>query len=487
MSDPSMRSFPGANVILVIVFLGVAGLGIWMAMAQLRLSDNLAAMIKTQSDLVKSQRETSTRIEQQTDMLHRALGNVLPVKMPPDWESRLTDIEAQIADTNRWPKDAADAQRFLDQTSSLINDLPVRAEADYLPRLNSVRWAAMAFVSLHPSKDFTPPNEQVADQLNTLASTKPEGGSSELEQSLKKDAERRSAEAESKKLAEAIKQAQHYLDAKATAAPASPEANPNMLSVFEFLGLHEKDDKHGAEVQALRKKLHEGMVTRQAEQQADALQTRWNVVQKLKNSQPAVYETSANMLLGEVMTARVALAIEGVRQPAFDMLENDLRRAVSEIASQGAKREEQRQALAIREYQHWALQQIKTFEEAWGKILESVAKRKEIDWKTVVDQSWWGKPYSPDVWVWSAAKEAVQKKILTGWEDQDYKRVRDAMVNHLLAINLSMLEMPVQERYQQAFQLGWKQLDGRDGQTYVAEQTAVTVKKSLRDFLENQP
>jgi len=84
-------------------------------------------------------------------------------------------------------------------------------------------------------------------------------------------------------------------------------------------------------------------------------------------------------------------------------------------------------------------------------------------------------------------KEAVQKKILTGWEEQDYKRVRDAMVNHLLAINLSMLEMPVQERYQRAFQLGWKQLDGRDDQTQVAEQTAVTVKKSLRDFLENQP
>src|ERR1044072_5919585 len=99
MLDSSRRSFPVANVILVIVFLGVAGLGIWVAMAQRRLSANLVAMSKMQSELVKSQRETSTRIEQQTDMLHRALGNVLPVKMPPDWESRLTDIEAQIADT----------------------------------------------------------------------------------------------------------------------------------------------------------------------------------------------------------------------------------------------------------------------------------------------------------------------------------------------------------------------------------------------------
>jgi hypothetical protein len=322
MSDSSARSFSVANAILAIVFLGVVGLGIWVAMAQRRLSDNLAAMIKTQSDLVKGQQEISTRIEQQTAGLHRVLSNVLPVKMPPDWDSRLTDVEAQVADTNRWPKDATEAQRFLDQTSALIKDLPAWAEADYLPRLNPIRWAAMAFVNLHPSKGFTPPNEQLADQLNTLISTKPEGGSSELEQRLKKDAERRSAEAESKKLEEATQQAQHYLDAKADATQASPEVNPDILSVFEFLGPHEKDAKHGAEIQALRKKLHEDVLTRQAEQQAAALQTRWNAVQELKNSQPAVYETSSNMLLGEVMTARVALAIEGVRQPAFDRLEN---------------------------------------------------------------------------------------------------------------------------------------------------------------------
>jgi hypothetical protein len=56
-----------------------------------------------------------------------------------------------------------------------------------------------------------------------------------------------------------------------------------------------------------------------------------------------------------------------------------------------------------------------------------------------------------------------------------------------LELNGTSAEMSIQERYQRAFQLGWKQLDGRDDQTYVAEQTAVTVKKSLRDFLENQP
>jgi hypothetical protein len=48
-----------------------------------------------------------------------------------------------------------------------------------------------------------------------------------------------------------------------------------------------------------------------------------------------------------------------------------------------------------------------------------------------------------------------------------------------------LLDLPVQERYQRAFQNGWKKLDGRQDQTEVAEQTAVIVKRSLRTFLED--
>ena len=65
-----------------------------------------------------------------------------------------------------------------------------------------------------------------------------------------------------------------------------------------------------------------------------------------------------------------------------------------------------------------------------------------------------------------------------------YKEVQDAMIKHLLPINVVLLDLPVQERYHQAFQTGWKKLDGRENQTTVAVSSATTKKKSLRDILE---
>jgi len=58
------------------------------------------------------------------------------------------------------------------------------------------------------------------------------------------------------------------------------------------------------------------------------------------------------------------------------------------------------------------------------------------------------------------------------------------MIDHLLPVNVALLDLPVHERYQQAFQTGWQKLDGHDDQTDVAKASAVAEKKSLRDSLE---
>ena len=72
----------------------------------------------------------------------------------------------------------------------------------------------------------------------------------------------------------------------------------------------------------------------------------------------------------------------------------------------------------------------------------------------------------------------------SGWEDIRYGEIRDAMVTYLLPINGSLLDLPVQNRYQKAFDFLWGKLEGRDEQTSVAEQTATVEKKKPSDFLE---
>ena len=90
----------------------------------------------------------------------------------------------------------------------------------------------------------------------------------------------------------------------------------------------------------------------------------------------------------------------------------------------------------------------------------------------------------------TAYKAAEASSILRpdygGWSDGYYHEVRQAMVNDLLPINFALLDLPVQERFQQAFQTGWKRLDGREDQTAVAKASALTIKKSLGAFLRDE-
>lgn len=83
-------------------------------------------------------------LQGQSNALKKILDNVSPASMSPEWEDRLKELENQVSDVSRWPKDAGEAGRFLEQASELITGLPAQAEPQYLPRLSPVRWAAMA-------------------------------------------------------------------------------------------------------------------------------------------------------------------------------------------------------------------------------------------------------------------------------------------------------------------------------------------------------
>ena len=394
--------------------------------------------------------------EQQTTVLQQILDHVLPPQVPADWENRLKQLEVQVGDISQWPKDAGEAGRFFEQTSELITSLPAWAEADYLPRLSLVRWAAMAFVHLNDLRS----NGQSVDQLEELvvemrdlADVRPQGGSEALVQRLRENSVELAGRVTNRRVTEAIREAQQYL-------AGGSDAAPDIVDVYEFLGLYEKG--HGlvninVNIVTLRKKVYEEMVRRQADEQAAVLRSQWQNIQELARvrSQSAVFETSTRMLLQQVISMHVALVLEGIATTAYDELESELRRAVEAIESKAAERAEERQAQAIRSYQRWAFSEVKAFEAVFRATSD----------KATEDAS-------------------LLRRDDGGWNDVYYNEVRLAMINHLLPINLVLLDLPVQERYQQAFQTGWKKLDGREDQTSVAQASALTMKKSLRAFLE---
>ncbi len=389
-------------------------------------------------------------IQQQATILRQILDHVSPPQLSPEWQNRLKQLESQVGNVDQWPKDAGEAEQFFDQTSELVTGLPAWAEAQYLPRLSLVRWSAMAFTQLNHSTDTSQSLDQLADEMRDLADVKPQGGSEALVQRLREKAVELAGRVTNRRVTEAIREAQQYLRGGSDLAP-------DIVNVYEFLGLYEKDhDLVGVHVNIarLRKEVYKEMMRRQAGEQAAVLRAQWQNVGKLAHHQPQ-YEVSVRMLLQQVVSAHAVLILEGIATTAYDELENEMRRAVETIESKAAERAEKRQAQAMRSYQRWALSNIKAFEAAFQAISHKAAEAASI-----------------------------LRRDDGGWRDA-YQEVRQAMIVHLLPINLALLDLPVQERYHQAFQTGWKKLDGRADQTAVAQASALTVKKSLRVFLED--
>ncbi len=189
------------------------------------------------------------------------------------------------------------------------------------------------------------------------------------------------------------------------------------------------------------------MIIRQAEQLMISLKNQWTIAQQYKTNNTGLYVQSANMIYQEVMTEQINLALEGINKPIYEVLATDLKQTLSNAA----KREADRQSKALLAYQRWALKKINMFNDAFAKT--------KANWHIY--------------------------KI--GFNNSDYKTVRDEMIKYLLPINIDLLDMPVQKIYQQAFKDGWQELDGEPEQTEVAEKSVLMIKKPMRDFLEGKP
>ena len=360
-------------------------------------------------------------IQQQTVILNAALGNALPVKMSPEWEGRLEELEATLADPNLSPKNESQAEEFIEKLSQLISELSPLSESSYFPRLSLVRWGAVAFHGLHRTPAPDEPLDNLVEQIRAIADAKPEGIVPDLEQRLRDTADDFANRAEEKLIESTIQQARRYLTSEKITGQDSFVPEASIGEVHEILGIYEIDSQRADEIRDLRTQLQHRIAIHEAQSQAAALNDQWAKAKTLATSQATVYETAANLLLREATAARAVLALQGIQEPIYDNLEGEIRRAVEEM-----------QDKARREYQGWGLTQIVRFQ-----------KRH----KAISDKA------SEDAKIWS--------KDNGGWSDDRYSEVKDAMVAYLLPINGALLDLPVLKRYQREFEEGWKRLDGQ--------------------------
>ena len=97
----------------------------------------------TISKLAEQGANTTVAVQQQTSVLDRAIGKVIPVTLPDWFTNQIADLETQIQHIVVMPTDA-EITNMYGTLTNLVERMPAWAENDYLPQLNKLRWAVQS-------------------------------------------------------------------------------------------------------------------------------------------------------------------------------------------------------------------------------------------------------------------------------------------------------------------------------------------------------
>lgn len=387
--------------------------------------------------------EIANAVQQQTAVVHRALGKVIPVELPDSLTKKLGALETRIADEKSWPKDAAEADAMLAELRDLVRQIPPWAEEDMLPRLNVSRWNVQSLQVLQANANAD--GEALATAAETFAnqlSTQPEAGSTNIATVLashQADATQRFA---AYRREAAIKDAKEQLSLPVTTGA---------LAVWQGLSEWTNSPTHAQQVLELRQQLRSRLLEEEVAKFADGTKASLQKFSALTNvglRQAGYFRTMEN-----VTVQRLKLLEEpDVPTSALNVLV-DLSASVEARIKTETEKQRQDDIERVRGYQQWALKSILNYREAFDAALGRTKP---------------GKIYGTN-------------------PDPDYSGAVGAMVRYLIPISPAHLDSAVAKIYSQAFEDGWNKLGAPDVkylQTRVAEKDAVTAKKTPQNYQE---
>ena len=398
-----------------------------------KLSDQLAFLgTNLESRLSQNEQQAKGKadevlniVQQNTAVMHRALGNVIPVVLPESLTNKLFAFEARIADEKLWPKDSTDTDAWAAELKDDMRQIPAWAEDDLLPQLNRLRWAVQSLQVLQVNADATNEDlETAAEAYEKQLSIQPDGGSTNLATLL----ETRQNDAAHR--FETFRQDSAINDAK------------------EQLGLAVMTDGLAA-----WQRLSEWTNSQQAVELRQQLGSRLleDEITNFIASANSEFLRATNEPTATLRQISLGRLLDGVLSKRQTLIENpnaseNLRRSLTELALQAEKAIEVEgkmqtveQDNKMLEYQRWALEQIQKFNDDMGTA------------------------------------EKADKGMI--YDSPDYARIKNDMVAFLAPVSAGLLDPAVSRLYNEAFERGWKKLENRkDLQTEVAKQEAVVKK-----------
>jgi hypothetical protein len=370
-------------------------------------------------------------VQQNTAVMHRALGKVIPVELPEALTNQLAVLEARIADENSWPKDSTNTDAMVAELRGLIRQIPPWAEEDYLPRLNALRWAVHSLELIQSNvnaqgEDLNSAADAYANQL----SIQPDGGAANIAAALTSRQQDATARFAAFRLESAIIDATNQLNLAVM---------DNGLSAWQNLAEWTNDPTVGSNALELRQQLHARLLDDEIASYSDTTKVELGKLDAVTNN--ALRQAGYLRALENVTVQRLSLLQEADAPPSTVNALADLSMTIETRIKDNE-----------RGYQQWALEQISNF-------------RAEFD---------------------TATKRTKPGAVFGSNPNPDYEGVANAIVGHLIPISPAYLDSAVAMIYRQAFDEGMNKLENdKYYQTDVAEKDAITPKKTPQNYLEN--
>ncbi len=378
------------------------------------------------------------KIEQQSMLINRALGKVIPLVLPPAVQAQIAEIEAQLSDESKWPRDAQGVQKLNEKLAALVNALPPWAQEELLPRILPRRWEIDALWVLTNMPDNTEATLlSHAKALESLLDQKPLNVSDSLAQKLtarQTHIEILIAQAEK---ASALSRAKAALSGDGDA-----EAALRQLTAYE--------DEN---TKALAVQLRERIVKKEFSNEIVALRKQLDGYTVIDNATlkeyaySRAYQTTLDLRLR--MTA--LHPIDAALSKELSAVENTITSRIAEIS----KAKQQREANIIKQYQLWALGEIKKV-----RSYDAISKYKMSKIPSTVDRN---NPFS-------SPRKAVDKDTSA--------IIRDDLIKFMSRINQGFLDEAVNQLFRKVYQTRFDKLNEND-QLLVVQGFAVANKYPL--------
>lgn len=445
--EPAARP-TGLWILIPLAALTLGGLGVvWMQLdrqaERLRhLEDEHARVAQASgmqlSNLDAAVRQMNVTIEQEGSLLSRIVGTVVPVRIPEDTENALARLESKLAETDTLVASKDETAALARAFTALIDSLPPWIQAELLPRIVPVRWQLDALQLMHRE---LPDNAEVlhdlAGDLLTHAANRPRASPEKLVERLQTHAENVTTEATRLERQSAIERAEKAL---------SGEGDPS-VSLMELETLTD-----APEAEELQQKLRVAVLRRQA----DRIEGDAALLPRLADSE--LRARLAATIHSTIQDLRITASALNVESPELtERLSRLTSHAQDQIQAYQADTA-RKNAARLRDYQRWALEQIRSV-----PTLDKLECGRVAKIASAIDRN---NPLSQ-------AREDAN----AGARDELVK----LLIQHLSIVDLRLLDSAVGEWYSKVFSDRLGKLD-EARQIRVVDGFANSIKRPLEDL-----